>query len=359
MVWKLLCKVREERGQGLVLAALSMVVVMGFAAMAVDVGSFMHDRRQLQNAADAAALAGAAGLPDASLATEKAHEWATKNFDGSDQVVTSVNVYTYRAPNDRIEVTVKGETDFVFARVLGMDKATVRASATAGRVPITASCIAPWATQGVVNDASADFGLDPLKLYVFQLAPGSWSTPGNFGALAVYGSGTMEYRNAVEGNCGQVNACNSDSPYVAEGQTLSCSTQTGSLGQNTNDGLTERYPSSTWATCDVQPGANGYTNAQSKAQLSTCKDRAMAVAVINAFPPQGQSGNIQIWGLASFYIAGWDRWPPWGNGNNPPPPNDGMVWGYLIPATSLPAWSVKWGWDNANPFAPLVIVLVK
>jgi Flp pilus assembly protein TadG len=349
MVWKLLCKVREERGQGLVLAALSMVVVMGFAAMAVDVGSFMHDRRQLQNAADAAALAGAAGLPDASLAEEKAHEWATKNFDGSDQVVASVNVYTYRAPNDRIEVTVKGETDFVFARVLGMDKATVRASATAGRVPITASCIAPWAVKGVVNDATANFGLDPTALYVFH--DDDWTTPGNFGALAVYGGGVNEYRNAIVGNCGQVNACDSDSPYVAEGQTLSCNTQTGVAGKNTHSALEERYPQSTWATCDVQPDASGYTNAQSKAQLSTCKDRAVPMAVINDFPPQGHSGSVDIWGLASFYIAGWDRKAPWGDG--------GMVWGYLIPATSLPAWSVKWGWDNANPFAPLVIVLVK
>jgi hypothetical protein len=357
MVWKLLCKVREERGQGLVLAALAMVVVMGFAAMAVDVGSFMHDRRQLQNAADAAALAGAAGLPDASLATQKAHEWATKNFDGSDQVVEEVKVSTYRASNDRIEVTVKGEADFLFARALGMDKATVRARATAGRVPITASCIAPWAVKGVVNDATLNFGLVPTALYVFKDA--DWTTPGNFGALAVYGGGVNEYRKAIVGNCGQVNACDSASPYVAEGQTLSCNTQTGVAGKNTADALEERYPQPTWATCDVKPDANGYANAQSKVLLSACKDRAVPMAVIDAFPEQGHSGPVQIWGLASFYIAGWDRKGPWGDGAKPPPPNDGMVWGYLIPATSLPAWSVKWGWDNANPFAPLVIVLVK
>ena len=37
-----------------------------------------------------------------------------------------------------------------------------------------------------------------------------------------------------------------------------------------------------------------------------------------------------------------------------------MVWGYLVPATkSLPSWSVRWGWDSNNPFAPLVIALVE
>jgi len=350
-------RLRGESGQALILAAAAMVVVLGMAAMAIDVGMFLQERRDLQNAADAAALAGASGLPDDSLAREKAHEWATKNFDGSDQVLESVNVYTYRAPNDRVEVTVKGEADFFFARVLGIDQATVRASATGGRVPITASCIAPWAVQGVVNNASVNFDLDPTRLYVFQ--DSGWTTPGNFGALAVYGGGVNEYRDAIVGNCGQVNACDSASPYVAEGQTLACKTQTGVAGKNTDTALTKRYPSSTWATCDVQPDANGYANAQSKAQLPACKDRAVPMAIINAFPPQGQSADIQIWGLASFYIAGWDRWPPYGNGNKPPPPDSGMIWGYLIPATSLPAWSVKWGWDNANPFAPLVIVLVK
>ena len=49
---------RQEFGQGLVLAALAMVVILGFAAMAIDVGLFLHERRELQNAADAAALAG-------------------------------------------------------------------------------------------------------------------------------------------------------------------------------------------------------------------------------------------------------------------------------------------------------------
>lgn len=350
---------RRERGQALVLFVLGLAVLLGFTAMSVDVGLFLHQRRDLQNDADAAALAGAAYLPDASLATLKAQEWAGKNFDDGDEVIKSIEVFSYREPNDRITVTTEQEVSFVFARALGLTSDTMGASATAGRVPVFASCIAPWAVQGVTNDAAVDYGLDADGLYVFQLSASDWSTPGNFGALAVYGGGTSDYRKSIEGNCGLMVACGSDSPYVAEGQTLACATQTGALGQNTNDALKTRYPSSTWGTCDVQIDANGYANAKAKAELQECEDRAVSVAVINSFPPQGQSANIQVWGLASFYIAGWDRWPPYGNGNKPPPPNNGMVWGYLVPATSLPAWSVQWGWDSANPFAPLVIVLVK
>ena len=50
--WRILRSLwQQEFGQGLVLGALAMVVILGFAAIAVDVGLFLHERRDLQNAA--------------------------------------------------------------------------------------------------------------------------------------------------------------------------------------------------------------------------------------------------------------------------------------------------------------------
>ena len=49
---------REASGQVLVLFALSVVVFLGMAALVVDFGSWLQDRRTYQNAADAAALVG-------------------------------------------------------------------------------------------------------------------------------------------------------------------------------------------------------------------------------------------------------------------------------------------------------------
>lgn len=48
---------RDERGQAATLVGLMMVVLLGFTALAVDGGRFYMERRFLQNAADAAALA--------------------------------------------------------------------------------------------------------------------------------------------------------------------------------------------------------------------------------------------------------------------------------------------------------------
>jgi hypothetical protein len=48
----------SEQGQALVLLVLSMVVLLGFTALAIDGGMVYSDRRHVQNAADAASLAG-------------------------------------------------------------------------------------------------------------------------------------------------------------------------------------------------------------------------------------------------------------------------------------------------------------
>ena len=47
----------KERGAAAVLVAFSMVVLLGFAALAVDVGAMYAEKTQLQNGADATALA--------------------------------------------------------------------------------------------------------------------------------------------------------------------------------------------------------------------------------------------------------------------------------------------------------------
>ena len=52
-------RTRGQDGQALVLMVIFLTVLLGFAAIAVDAGRFYTERRFLQNAADAAALAGA------------------------------------------------------------------------------------------------------------------------------------------------------------------------------------------------------------------------------------------------------------------------------------------------------------
>lgn len=78
----------SERGQVLVLFAIGLVVFLGFAAIAIDIGRMMAERRHLQTAADAGALAGCQYLiegstADVAAASARARSVAEINIGGS------------------------------------------------------------------------------------------------------------------------------------------------------------------------------------------------------------------------------------------------------------------------------------
>ena len=84
---------QDERGQVIVLMVLMMVVLLGFAALVVDVGYAYYAHRSLQSSADAAALAGAQELPNATQAETIARQYSSsagnKNNKGNINNVTT------------------------------------------------------------------------------------------------------------------------------------------------------------------------------------------------------------------------------------------------------------------------------
>src|SRR5438132_8186945 len=56
-------RARKRSGQSLVIGALFAVALFGFAALCFDFGKLYVEKKKLQNATDAAALAGAMQLP--------------------------------------------------------------------------------------------------------------------------------------------------------------------------------------------------------------------------------------------------------------------------------------------------------
>ncbi|MGC2282256.1 MAG: pilus assembly protein TadG-related protein, partial [Candidatus Acidiferrales bacterium] len=57
---------KSESGQALVFTALALVVLLGFAGLAIDMGTLRYQKRLQQSAADAAAIAGASNLASSS-----------------------------------------------------------------------------------------------------------------------------------------------------------------------------------------------------------------------------------------------------------------------------------------------------
>jgi Flp pilus assembly protein TadG len=78
----------EPKGQVLVLVAIGLVVLLGISGLAIDVGRVMAERRHMQTAADAAALAACQSLKDgavadAGAAAMRARSVAGVNMEGS------------------------------------------------------------------------------------------------------------------------------------------------------------------------------------------------------------------------------------------------------------------------------------
>src|SRR2546423_5757580 len=134
---------KNERGQAIVLMVLALVVLLGMAALVLDVGNWFHTKRRLQATSDAAALAAAQKLPeDPSGAAAMAMSYANQNggdVAGADIVITST-----AAANDTISVKARRTDPGIFSSVLGIGSANIDAHAKA-RVgpPAQARYVAP------------------------------------------------------------------------------------------------------------------------------------------------------------------------------------------------------------------------
>ncbi len=84
----------RERGQTLVLFALMLTVMLGFVALTVDVGLAFLERRQLQNAVDAAALAAAQDLSfgqSNEIALATAYDYMDRNgYSGAETIDVNI-----------------------------------------------------------------------------------------------------------------------------------------------------------------------------------------------------------------------------------------------------------------------------
>jgi Flp pilus assembly protein TadG len=124
-------KIRNDKGQATVITVVFLVVLLGMAALVLDVGSWYRADRATQSTADAAALAGAQALPyDTANARSLAQQYANKNgggVTGGDITITSSNF----SVNDTVQVQVHRTAAGVFTKLFGVNSVGVGSKATA------------------------------------------------------------------------------------------------------------------------------------------------------------------------------------------------------------------------------------
>jgi len=118
----------RECGQSIVIVVVSIALLCGIAALVVDIGQVTVTQGQLQNAADAAALAAAKSLPDVTAAKNAAKQYAGLN--GVDTVNTTATT-PYNGNASKIEVVCTRTVQYTFARVIGLNSTVVSARAVA------------------------------------------------------------------------------------------------------------------------------------------------------------------------------------------------------------------------------------
>jgi hypothetical protein len=119
----------DDRGQTLVITALVMTILLGFAGLALDVAWYELNLVRIQRAADAAALAGVVYLPrDPTGAVNAAIAEATKN--GYTNGTGGVTVVPQRDPinSSMLDVTIQAPVQTYVARLFGT--ATIQGSRT-------------------------------------------------------------------------------------------------------------------------------------------------------------------------------------------------------------------------------------
>ncbi len=224
---------QSEDGQTIVLSVLFLVVLLGFAALVIDGGSFMLSNRNLQGAADSAAMAGIRDLPSSS-----AEALATAESYAKDKNTAQDDVQTVAAQVngiDELEVTVTREASGHLINLLGIGEPTIAATATAR-----------------LNTFNGGMGMLPVALMEGEFTMGEPASA-KFDSSATGNHGVIAPTN-TPGECDASNGANDIANLIrgefAAGGLTSCTyavgetvpTEPGNLAGQARQGFNDRIP---------------------------------------------------------------------------------------------------------------------
>ncbi|MDH7485241.1 MAG: pilus assembly protein TadG-related protein [Anaerolineae bacterium] len=245
----------EQRGATLVWVMLAMVALIAMAALAVDGGYAYVQRRRMQNAADAAAIAGARLR---ALGGTTAEVGAVVNQYATANGATGVS-WTYPT-GQKIRVTASCSFPTFFAGIIGLWQMT--ASAT-GEASIQYLSEAGNLLPMIVEDRDFNIG------QIYELWGDDREAPGNFGWLD----------------------WNGGSPSTPE------------LADNI------RHPSNsgTWRIGDWVPGGPGVkASSQVKSALNIWIGQHVTIPFYDLVQGQGNNTTYRIAGFGEFTLTDYD-----------------------------------------------------
>lgn len=176
---------KDQKGLSVILASVGVMALFGTTALVTDFGRLALTRQQLVNAADSAALAGAHDLiftadpyTGSNNARQKALDTAVANGVHPDGIVINID-------GKKITVDIEKNVALVMSKPFGINERNIQAHAAAMVTGVSSY-------RGVVPLAIKE---QPLVFgQISTLKYGSPDSPGNFGALALAGKGSKNYK---------------------------------------------------------------------------------------------------------------------------------------------------------------------
>lgn len=279
----------DEKGNILVLAAVSLFSMLGFASLAIDAGCVLTAKNQLQSAADASALSGASGLMEnRAEAVRRAVLTGGNNACLSQAVLIAQENVDFPAA-DRIRVRAERDVPLYFARLFGVQSVRLSAAAVAELGTIVGTPgMRPWAvpdmnwskgTSVVIKSGSLGApATNPSFYYPVDFPPLNTGNPET--GAAIY------ELNIVEGTRHTVGV--GDVVQVEPGNMV------GPTRQGV-DALMAMDPDAFWNGSEIEGSAFP----------GTASPRVVKIPLYDPDdPPDSGRNSVTVTSLASFFITG-------------------------------------------------------
>jgi len=320
---------KKEEGFVLVVVAVLLVVLIAFVALGVDVGVLYSARTSAQEAADAAALAGAftfisnSNAPQPATATTHATQVAVNNsIFGQPIAAGQVNV-TVDIANKRVTVDIANTQNTYFARVFGTLTADIGVHAVAeASTEAVQGIVKPWFVpnsvfaspkadctacnapqQLLITTTEPHVMTDWAKTKVGQSftvkpqSPNGAIAPGQFYAIDLPDSqGGNDYRTNIATNSNATVRC-------AQNYSVLTGNKVGPTKQGVDD-LLGKPPTDTWVAPGQYQTPSGLSDVSKALVLAPIWDSCAAPFCPGNNFPSGTNVNLKVVGFAVLFLDG-------------------------------------------------------
>jgi Flp pilus assembly protein TadG len=246
-------------------------LLIGVLAFVIDAGMMYLEKSRLQNAVDAIALAAMQDYTKGETAMlNQAYYYAELNKVMPEDLVIDIS-----ESNKKITVATSKNVQMYFAKIFNITDAVVQARASAKIGTVVA-------TDGIRPLAVEQQTFEFAKTYTLKKGAGDAYT-GNYGALALGGTGATNYRNNLQyGYHGDLEI----GDLVAIGEDME--TEPGNMSGPTYEGVRYILNQDTCTSHDLT-------------KLNKDCPRLIVIPVIDSFNVEGRS-TVKIMGFANFFL---------------------------------------------------------